>query len=225
MVSKLEEQSPTMPVGNYLKRSSSFEGCATESEAGAHNSKKAREENTPDTPAKSKKSNKRKGNWRVRFSLSENKVFEVERPTREEKINMHMTKEDQRGIIEEVSNAIRRADRDDLQQHNGADDSDSNKFIEELGIERILQQQEIERTTRVKSAICVILQRQLQARLFRRSQFFYTSTEQTKIIDENWLEKHYRPFSKKSSDLARSRGLQDQEMAPYLFPRKIVMSR
>jgi hypothetical protein len=137
---------------------------------------------------------------------------------------MHMTKEDQRIIIQEISDAIRRCNSDDLLPPHDGDDSD-NKFIEEKGIQRILQQQELARVNRVRNAKNAILQRQQQSKLFRRSQMYYFPTEHREIINESWLEKHYRPFSKVSSDLARSRGLEDQEMAPYLTPRKMFMVR
>ena len=215
MVSKTEAQSPTMAVGNYLKRSSSFESfqdCLPQNEAGINKT-------TRDDPEKSPNTNQRKGKKRVRFSTERNEIFEITRPTRAEKLDMHMSKEDQKLIIREISNAIRRFDKEDRPQQN------DHKFIQELGIERILQQQEAARIDRVKSGIGVILQRQRQAKLFRRSQLFYSAPEETQIINESWLEKHYRPFSKVSSELARSRGLEDQEMAPYLFPRKIVMAR
>mmetsp|Transcript_4361 Transcript_4361/g.9096 ORF Transcript_4361/g.9096 Transcript_4361/m.9096 type:complete len:213 (-) Transcript_4361:156-794(-) len=212
MVSKREMQSPTVPVGNHLKRSS-LDSVTITTEAGVHYIQPSREEN-----AVSAQNNTAKGKLRrVRFS-SENEVFEITRPTRDEKIDMHMTREDQKLIIREISNAIHRLGREDSK--NGANDSDSNQYIEELGIERILQQQQSQRIERVRSAIFIILQRQRQAKLFRKSKI-----ETTQIITEGWLEKHYRPFSKVSSELARNRGLQDEETAPYLFPRRIVMAR
>ena len=213
MVSKREMQSPTVPVGNHLKRSS-LDSVTITTEAGVHYIQPSREEN-----AVSAQNNTAKGKLRrVRFS-SENEVFEITRPTRDEKIDMHMTREDQKLIIREISNAIHRLGREDSK--NGANDSDSNQYIEELGIERILQQQQSQRIERVRSAIFIILQRQRQAKLFRKSKI----RETTQIISEGWLEKHYRPFSKVSSELARNRGLQDEETAPYLFPRRIVMAR
>ncbi len=211
-----------MAVGNNLKRSSSFDDCVTMTEDGIHYTKKAREANV-DVSAASPKNNERKEKLSVRFS-SENEVFEITRPTQEEKLDMHMSKEDQKLIIQEISDAIHNVHKDNMYSQNLADDSD-NKFIQELGIQRILQQQEAARIDRVKSAIFVILQRQRQAKLFRRSKLFYSAQESTQVISESWLEKHYRPFSKVSSELARSRGLEDQETAPYLFPRKIVMVR
>eukprot|EP00533_Pseudo-nitzschia_delicatissima_P012824 CAMPEP_0197282992 /NCGR_PEP_ID=MMETSP1432-20130617/24705_1 /TAXON_ID=44447 /ORGANISM="Pseudo-nitzschia delicatissima, Strain UNC1205" /LENGTH=248 /DNA_ID=CAMNT_0042749973 /DNA_START=51 /DNA_END=797 /DNA_ORIENTATION=- len=248
MVSKREMQSPTVPVGNHLKRSS-LDSVTITTEAGVHYIQPSREEN-----AVSAQNNTAKGKLRrVRFS-SENEVFEITRPTRDEKIDMHMTREDQKLIIREISNAIHRLGREDSK--NGANDSDSNQYIEELGIERILQQQQSQRIERVRSAIFIILQRQRQAKLFRKSKIqqsqriervrsaifiilqrqrqaklfrkskIYSSPrETTQIISEGWLEKHYRPFSKVSSELARNRGLQDEETAPYLFPRRIVMAR
>jgi len=211
-----------MAVGNNLKRSSSFQDCVTMTEDGIHYTKKAREA-AVDASAVSPKTNERKEKLRVRFS-SENEVFEITRPTREEKHDMHMSKEDQKLIIRKISNAIHNLRKDDMYSRNSGDDSD-NQFIQDLGIQRILQQQEAARIDRVKSAIFVILQRQRQARLFRRSKLYYSAQENTQVISEGWLEKHYRPFSKVSSELARSRGLEDQETAPYLFPRKIVMAR
>mmetsp|Transcript_4362 Transcript_4362/g.9098 ORF Transcript_4362/g.9098 Transcript_4362/m.9098 type:complete len:218 (-) Transcript_4362:156-809(-) len=217
MVSKREMQSPTVPVGNHLKRSS-LDSVTITTEAGVHYIQPSREEN-----AVSAQNNTAKGKLRrVRFS-SENEVFEITRPTRDEKIDMHMTREDQKLIIREISNAIHRLGREDSK--NGANDSDSNQYIEELGIERILQQQQSQRIERVRSAIFIILQRQRQAKLFRKSKIYSSPRETTQIISEGWLEKHYRPFSKVSSELARNRGLQDEETAPYLFPRRIVMAR
>lgn len=229
MVKKLEVQSPTVDVGNYLKRSSSFDDRTIEAEVDIHSSKKAREE-TSEVPIISqeqnkekKKSNKRKGNSRVRFS-SKNEVFEIAARTREEKLEMHMTKEDQRLIIQEVTEAIHRFDSDNLEPEIGGEDSE-NTAIAELGIERILQQQEPSRMNRVRCAKSVILERQRQAKLFKRSQLFYGTSEQTQVINESWLEKHYRPFSKMASELAHNRGLEDQELAPYLIPRKMIILR
>lgn len=229
MVKKLEEQSPTMDVGIYLKRSSSFDDCAIEAEVDAHSSKKARER-TPEESLISQKPNKQKKNSnkqerksRVRFS-SKNEVIEIAPRTREEKLEMHMTKEEQRLIMQEITEAVRRFDRHNLKQQVGGEDSE-NTVISELGIERILQQQEVTRIIRVRNAKIAILQRQRQIKIFKRSKLFCGPTEQTKTIDENWLEKYYRPFSKISSELAHSRGLEDQEMAPYLTPRQMIMSR
>ncbi len=229
MVKKLEEQSPTMDVGIYLKRSSSFDDRAIEAEVDAHSSKKAGEKLSEEPiisqkPNRQKKSsNKRERNSRVRFS-SKNEVIEIAPRTREEKLEMHMTKEEQRLIMQEITEGVRRFDRHNLKQQVGGDDSE-NTVISELGIERILQQQEATRINRVRNAKRVILQRQRQIKLFKRSQLFCGPTERTKAIDDNWLEKYYRPFSKVSSELAHSRGLEDQEMAPYLTPRQIIMSR
>ncbi len=218
MVSKRDIQSPTVAVGNHLKRSSL--DCVTiTTEAGVHYIQPSREDENAGTT----QNNNAKGKLRrVRFS-SENEVFEITRPTRDEKIDMHMTKEDQKHIIREISDAIDRLGREDSK--NGANDSDSNRYIEELGIERILQQQQSQRIERVRSAIFIILHRQRQAKLFRKSKLYSSPKENTQIISEGWLEKHYRPFSKVSSELARNRGLQDEETAPYLFPRRIVMVR
>lgn len=210
-----------MAVADYLNRSPSFdENVAKRSEMEVHCSKKAREETTDTTTTnRTQKKNKRNGKLGVTFS-SKNEVFEITKPTKEERDDMHMSREDQKLIIREISKAIRRLDDDEAARQNGGfHDSDSDgKSIEDLGIERIVEQQDSERVQRVKSAIRVILQRQRQSKLFRHQQ-------QQIIIDDVWLEKHYRPFSKVSANLARSRGLHDQEMAPFLTPRKMVMSR
>lgn len=210
-----------MAAVNYLKRaSSSFDERATKYESGVHNSKKAREVKITSVPTtRTPKNNNRKEKLIVTFS-SKDDIFEITRYTKEEKNEMHMSKEDQRLILREISNAIRRFDCDMPQQHESIHDDDSNnKCIEDLGLERIVEQQDSGRMKRVKSAICVILQRQRQSKLFK------SSKNQMQTINEVWLEKHYRPFSKISANLARNRGLRDQEMAPYLFPRKIVMLR
>lgn len=229
MVLKPEIQSSTMAAVNYLKRaSSSFDEHVTSYEAEVHNSKKAREFKptvmaiTSRTPNNNNNynNNHRKEKLIVTFS-SKDDIFEITRPTKEEKNDMHMSKEDQRLILREISNAIRRFDRDEPQRDDNIHDDDSNnKCIEDLGLERIVEQQDSGRMKRVKSAICVILQRQRQSKLFQASE-----NPTKKTINEGWLEKHYRPFSKISANLARNRGLRDQEVAPYLFPRKIVMSR
>jgi len=212
-----------MAAVNYLKRaSSSFDERVTKYEAEVHNNKKAKDVKTTGMPTTSRtpNNNNRKEKLIVTFS-SKDVIFEITRPTKEEKNDMHMSKEDQRLILREISNAIRRFDCDEPQQHDNIHDDDSNnKCIEDLGLERIVEQQDSGRMKRVKSAICVILQRQRQSKLFQLSE---NPMQQT--INEGWLEKHYRPFSKISANLARNRGLRDQEMAPYLFPRKIVMSR
>jgi len=207
MVSKPETeiQSSTVAVVDYLKRDSSFEQSAPEYETEVHNSKKARVAETADARTGASKNNTRNEKLNVTFSSS-NDVFEITRRTDEEKNDMHMSKEDQRFIIRGIVNDIRRFDCDE-------------QLIEERGLERLVEQQASERIERVKSAICVILQRQ------RQSKLFYTTKKQIQIINEGWLEKHYRPFSKVSANLARTRGLRDQERAPSFYPRKIIMSR
>jgi len=218
MVFKHENPSSTLDVVNYLKRPSSFEECDTTCEVEVRNIKETREEENTNTTIETPTKNNRNAKLTVTFS-SKNDVFEITSPTKEEKNDMHMSREDQRLIIREISNAIRRSDRSELQQLQCIHDDDvERKRIEDLCLERILEQQDSERTERVKSAICIILQRQRQSKLFH-------SPEKQLQINEVWLEKHYRPFSKISAHLARSRGIRDQEMAPYLSPRKIVMSR
>ena len=228
MVKKLEIQSPTMDVGNYLKPSCSFDDRAVEAPVDLHSSKNARDKTSEQhlisqKPNKQKRNSNKRERSRVRFS-SKNEVIEIAPRTREEKLEMHMTREDQRIIMTEVTEAIRQFDTKNRKPQVGGEDSE-NTVISELGIERILQQQDATRINRVRNAKSVILQRQRQAKLFKRSQLFYGPTEQTKAIDDNWLEKHYRPFSKVSSELAHNRGLEDQEMAPYLIPRQMIMSR
>jgi len=219
MVSKPEIQSSTMAVVNYLKRASSFEGCAPKYEMEVHNSKKAREVDTENRSPRPPKNNNRNGKLTVTFS-SKNDVFEISRRTKEEKNDMHMSKEEQQLILREISNAMRRFYCDEPQQQLGVHDDDcNNKCIEDLGLERLVEQQKSERIERVKSAIYVILQCQWQTKIFN------SSKNQIETINEVWLEKHYRPFSKVSANLARSRALRDQEMAPSLFPRAIVMAR
>ena len=134
---------------------------------------------------------------------------------------MHMSKEDQKTILLEVSDGLRRFELYEQQQKEDLHtDYQYDKSIEELGLERIVEQQNSERLKRVKSAICVILKRQRQSQLFKSFK-----KQQMQKINESWLQKHYRPFSELSAKLARNRGLRDQEMAPSHFPMQIVMSR
>ena len=205
MVSKPQLQSSTVAVDSCLKGASSFQELATKYDVGVLNSKSANEVLTARAAVTTQKNDDKNKRLCVTFSAKTD-VFEISRPTQEEKIEMHMSKEDQKLIIREISTAMRRFDLDE-------------SYIGDLGLEKIIEQQDLERTKRIKSAICVILQRQRQSRIFDASK------DQIQILNDLWLEKHYRPFSKVSADLARSRGLQDQEKSPYLFPRKIVMSR
>ena len=46
-----------------------------------------------------------------------------------------------------------------------------------------------------------------------------------KIIDEDWLRSEYRPFSEAAAEIARARGLRDEEVAPSLAPRLNLMIR
>ena len=205
MVSRPEIHSSTMAVVEYLKRDSSFERCATKSKEEVHNIKKFKGMHHSKTSTVEQENTKRNRQLTVTFSLK-NDVFEIGRRTSEEKNDMHMSPEDQRLIIREISNAMRRFQCDD-------------QFTADFGLDRIIEQQDPERILRVKSAILAVLQRQRQSKLFP------SSKKATQIINEVWLEKHYRPFSKISANLARSRGLEDQEFVPFLSPRKIVMSR
>jgi len=203
-VSRPEIQSSTMAVVEYLKRDSSFEECATKSKVETDNMKTAGRHNLNISTFKPKNW-KRKEKLNVTFSFK-NDVFEIARRTSEEKHDMHMSPEDQRLIIREITNAMGRLKCD-------------KRFIEDLGLDRIVEQQDHQRMVRVKSAILAVLQRQRQS---KRSP---SSKKETQTINEVWLEKHYRPFSKVSANLARSRGLEDQEKVPFFTPRKIIMSR
>lgn len=217
MVLKPESRSGSMVVVNYLKRNSSFEDCDSKEEIPVHSSKKARELKASDVIVVRNKKRTRKSI--VRFA-SETEVFEITRPTKEEKKDMHMSKQDQTSIILEVTETLRRLQCNQQSQPEGPflhDERD--RIIEEMGIERIVEQQNPDRIDRVKSAVSVVLQHQ------HRSKFFNAQENQSEIINEAWLEKHYRQFSKHAAELARSRGLRDQEMAPSLYPRRIVMAR
>merc|ERR1712207_23498 len=194
-----------MAVVEYLKRDSASEGYATKSKDELNNTKKSRGIDYSEISTIKQKKTKRNRHLSVTFS-SKNDVFEIARRTSEEKNDMHMSPEDQRLIIREISNAMRRFKCDD-------------QFITDFGLDRIIEQQHPERILRVKSAILAVLQRQRQSKLFP------SSKKATQIINEVWLEKHYRPFSKVAANLARSRGLEDQEFVPFLSPRKIIMSR
>jgi len=46
-----------------------------------------------------------------------------------------------------------------------------------------------------------------------------------KQIDEDWLRKEYRPFSQAAEEIARARGLRDEEVAPFFAPRLNLMVR
>lgn len=237
-----------MKVANYLKRASSCEDSSTykESEEEVHNNKKAREVErvVPQRASRRTRTSTNKNKLTVTFS-TKNDVFEISRLNQREKNDVHMSKEDQNLILREILDAMRSFDSSSEQQqqqgmiYGNVDCRNDNDYdIKELGLERILEQQNSDRLERVKSAICVILQRQRQSQLQLQSQsqsqllksFSTTPREkenqtQTININELWLKKHYRPFSELSAKLARSRGLRDQEMAPSLIPRKIVMSR
>jgi len=206
-----------MVVVNYLKRNSSFEDCESKEEITVHSSKKARELEISNVRVATNKKRTRKSI--VRFA-SETKVFEITRPTKEEKKDMHMTKQDQTSIILEVTNALRRLQSNEQSKLEGGflhDERD--RIIEEMGIERIVEQQNPDRIDRVKSAVSVVLQHQRQSKLFD------VHKNRSEILNEAWLEKHYRQFSNHAAKLARSRGLRDQERAPSLYPRRIVMAR
>jgi len=207
-----------MDTGNYSKRNSCFEESAATPEVEAHNSKKTEEE-TQSIPTIIRKNKNMDRKLSVTFS-TKNDIYEISRRTKEEKVDMHMSREDQKLIIQEMSNAMHRYYFEEQNQLKGVYVDDSNrKCIEDLGLERIIEQQDAGRIKRMKSAVYVILQRQ------RKSRLFDSCEKETKSIDENWLQKHYRPLSKTSANLARSRGIRDQEMSPYLFPRKNVMVR
>lgn len=227
-----------MVVANYLKRASSCEDSATQEREELHNSKKTRESElldpTTTTTTRLSANSSNSNNTRkptVTFS-STNDVFEISRPTREEKKYMHMSQGDQHQILLEISEALRREQQQQeaFYSYTGDHhhcDNNNNNTIEELCLERIVEQQSSDRLERVKSGVCVILQRQrTQSQRFESSSSTNTKRQQAQLLlDESWLQKHYRPFSEVSSKLARSRGLRDQEMAPSLFPRLIVMSR
>mmetsp|Transcript_28101 Transcript_28101/g.58383 ORF Transcript_28101/g.58383 Transcript_28101/m.58383 type:complete len:248 (+) Transcript_28101:164-907(+) len=247
-----------MAVANHLKRSSSCEDVVCTCEQDVHNNKKAREQNDESTTTATTTTTLG-GRAFVRFS-SKNDVFEISRPTKEERNDMHMSSADQNLILREIIDGIRRLDsyHDQQQQqyphegigcdfamdwdygssnsrsssNNNNNTESNNTCIEDLGLERILEQQDADRIKRMRSAIFVILQRQKQSRrLLRgnRNPFSRgngeTPKQQPSSISEHWLEKHYRPYSKVSAKLARNRALRDQELAPSLFPRKMVMAR
>ena len=204
MLSEPEIQSSSMAVVEYFNRDSSFEECATKSKVEIDNTKAKGIDKPPISTIKPE-DRKRKKKLSVTFSFK-NDIFEIARHTSEEKNDMHMSQEDQRLIIREITNAMSRFKCDE-------------QFIEDLGLDRIVEQQNPQRMVRVKSAILAVLQQQ------RQSKCFSSSKKETQTIDEVWLEKHYRPFSKVSANLARSRGLEDQELVPFFTPRKILMSR
>jgi len=205
MLTRPEIQPSAMTVVEYLVGDSSFEEFATKSKVDVHDMKKSRGVDHSNNSTIKQKNMKRNRQLTVTFSLK-NDVFEIARRTSEEKSDMHMSPEDQRLIIREISNAVRRVKCDD-------------QFIADFGLNRIIEQQDPERLLRVRSAILAVLQRQRQSRLFP------SSKKGMQTINEVWLEKYYRPFSKVSANLARSRGLEDQEFFPFFTPRKIVMSR
>ena len=205
MVSKPQLQSPTVVVGNCSKGSPSFRELATKYDAGYLKSKRAKDVLTGSVAVTTTRTNDDK-NKTLRVSFSEYAdVFEVPYPTKKEKKSMYMNKEDQKLILREVVTAMRR--------FHDLDESS----IEDLGLEWIVENQGVERKKRMKSAIDVVLQRQRQFRILNPSK--------SKILNDLWLDKHYRPFSKVSASLARSRGLRDQEKSPYFFPRRNAMSR
>lgn len=259
MVSKTDEVvvSPTMTtVINYLKRASSSEDCAASKEEEAekeevHNNKKAREVETT-TTNNSNRNNSNSNKLTVTFSSKNDEVFEIARRTKEEKSDMHMTREDQDLILRDIVEAMRRFNNNnnnDSDNHsdknNDNNDNDNYNNIKKLGLEGIMEQQDSDRIERVKSAVCVILKRQrkLKSQLLllksitlsatnnknnnmHKNKNMHNNNNISQInINESWLKKHYRPFSELSAKLARNRGLRDQEMAPSPIPRKIVMSR
>lgn len=219
MVLKLENISSTVDVATYRKGTSPYHKRASKYEVEIRNVMMTRESellNRTSTRTTDNK-NSRNGKRTVTFS-SKIDVFEVERPTIVEKLDMHMSKADQQAILREISSTIRQLAFEN--QFQGVyDDERNNALLEELCLKRIIDQQGPERINRIKSALCVILRRQKQHRLSNSSE------KETLTINEAWLEKHYRPYSKVSANLARGRGLRDQEVAPFLCPRKNVMSR
>lgn len=203
MVSKPEIQSSTIAVVEYLKRDSSFEECATKSKVEVYNMNGLTEiQRLNNSTNKPKIRNRR---LTVTFSVK-NDVFEIARRNSEEKNDMHMSPEDQRLIIREITKAMRQFECDE-------------ESFKDLGINRLVEQQDPKRIARVRSAILAVLQRQRQSKLFP------SSNKMTQTINEVWLEKHYRSYSKISANLARNRGLEDQELVPFYTPRKLVMSR
>lgn len=184
----------------------------------------------------------------VRFtSECENVMYRYPRPTKEEKIDMYMSKDDYERIIMNVVEGIHNKQESNNDDNNNSEDTDTNNGNDnenELCIECILVQQNSDRIERVKSAISTILKRQKQQKY--QKQMMTTMNMNMNIIDDDdndsgndndrhiddndyeiWLEKYYRqPYSKLSLKLAGNRGLRDQEVIlSSLSPRKIVMTR
>ena len=195
---------------------------------------------------------KAKNNKVVRFtSECENVMYRYPRPTKEEKNDMYMSKDDYERIIMNVVKGIhKKQESNNDDNNNNSEDTDTNNNNDnenELCIECILVQQNSDRIERVKSAISTILKRQKQQKY--QKQMMTTMNRNMNIIDdddnnngndndndnrhiddndyESWLEKYYRqPYSKLSLKLAGNRGLRDQEViVSSLSPRKIVMTR
>ena len=188
---------------------------------------------------------KARNNKVVRFTADcENVMYRYPRPTKEEKIDMYMSKDDYERIIMNVVKGIHKKQESNNDDNNNSEDTDTNNNNDnenenELCIECILVQQNSDRIERVKSAVSTILKRQKQQKY--QKQMMMTMNRNMNIIDDNdndnrhiddndyesWLEKYYRqPYSKLSLKLAGNRGLRDQEViVSSLSPRKIVMTR
>ncbi|MGK3756355.1 MAG: hypothetical protein ACI8RD_008666 [Bacillariaceae sp.] len=187
----------------------------------------------------------------VRFtSECENVVYGYPRPTKDEKIDMYMSKDDYKNIIMTVVEGMNNNNNSNnkKQESNNSEDTDTDTDNDnELCIECILVQQNSDRIERVKSAISIILQRQKEQK-YQKQMMTMTRNIHMNIIDDDsvlaipvdddddddddndfeiWLDKFYRqPYSKLSSKLARNRGLCDQELIlSSLSPRTIVMTR
>jgi hypothetical protein len=149
----------------------------------------------------------------VRFS-TDSQIFEI--PNRaclsqEELNDVHMSREDQRRIYQEIGDILRSEKRGaafDGAKFPSSSPKEHHEEDEEglLGLETLLEQRGSGRSERMKTAISVIVGRQSN-------------------IDESWLQQHYRPLSDVSAKLARQRGIRDHEKTTLTTPSQIVVSR
>ncbi|OEU16124.1 hypothetical protein FRACYDRAFT_238710 [Fragilariopsis cylindrus CCMP1102] len=120
----------------------------------------------------------------VRFtSECENVMYRYPRPTKEEKLDMYMSKDDYERIIMNVVKGIhKKQESNNDDNNNNSEDTDTNNNNDnenELCIECILVQQNSDRIERVKSAISTILKRN---RGLRDQEVILSSLSPRKIV-------------------------------------------
>ncbi len=115
--------------------------------------------------------------------------------------NLYLSKSEHNRIQMEIVEVIR--------EYRLGQISWGGKEIERLrGLEPLTNHDDQGRLSRMKGAVSAVIQRQLNG-----------------VIDEIWLSKVYRPYSRKAQSLAHKRAEKDSLAAFSDAPRMIVMSR